>query len=260
MTRIAGIGLALPFLLALASPAVAQDASDDWDLSTDPAMQLTLASLDFGANALALRCKGGVLDFLLTGVPATAAESRTVQVTAGGIAGENQTWQTQPGLPVLSASEPDRLARQLRAGGELNLRIEPAQAGDRPQRFRLTVPPSAAALDQTLSACGASLADEWDLLPRAAGSITWVETPRADYPEAAVMSQIGMASVRLACIVPADGRLEECRVLYEAPEGLGFGRSALAAVRNSRVALPADDLSDVGKVVQFTQRFVMPTN
>jgi protein TonB len=122
------------------------------------------------------------------------------------------------------------------------------------------VPPSAGALDRTLSACGASLTDEWDLRPRAAGSITWVETPRADYPEAAVMSQIGMASVRLACIVPADGRLEECRVLYEAPEGLGFGRSALAAVRNSRVALPADDLSDVGKVVQFTQRFVMPTN
>lgn len=246
--------------LAAASPAFAQDAAEDWDLNVDPSRQLTLASLDFGDNALALRCQAGVLDFLMTGTPVSAESSRTVRLTAGGIAGETQRWQTQPGLPVLSASEPDRLARQLRAGGDLDVRIEPAAAGERPLRFRLTLPPSAGSLDQVLSACGASLADEWDLRPRASGTVTWRHQVPPEYPEAAADRDIALASVRLACIVPANGRLDECRVLYEAPDGLGFGRNALVAARKSSVALPAGDLSDVGKVVLFTMRFRGPVN
>ena len=260
MKRLTLIFRTLLIGLAVASPALAQDATEDWDLTVDPTRQLTLASLDFGDNALALRCQAGVLDLLLTGTPTSVEASRAVRVSAGGIADELQTWQTQPGLPVLSASEPDRLARQLRAGGDLNVRIEPTTAGGRATRFRLTTPPSTASVDQVLSACGASLADEWDLLPRAGGSVTWEHQVPPEYPEAAAVRDISLASVRLACIVPANGRLEDCRVLYEAPDGLGFGRNALAAARSSRVALPAGDLSDVGKVVQFTMRFRGPEN
>lgn len=245
---------------ALALPVFAQDTAEDWDLTADPARQLTLASLDFGDNALVLRCQAGVLDFLLTGTPVSTETVRTVRVTAGGIAAERQAWQTHPGLPVLSAYEPDRLARQLRAGGDLDVRIEPTTAGDRALRFRLTLPPSAGSLDQVLSACGASLADEWDLRPRAGGTVTWAHQVPPEYPEAAAMRNIALASVRLACVVPASGRLEECRILYEAPEGLGFGRNALAAARSSSVGLPPGDLSDVGKVVLFTMRFRMPEN
>lgn len=260
MKRLALLVWALLLGLAAASPALAQDATEDWDLAVDPARELTLASLDFGDNALALRCQAGVLDFLVTGTPVSTASVRTVRVTAGGIAGERQAWQTQPGLPVLSASEPDRLARQLRAGGDLDVRIEPASAGERPLRFRLTLPPSAASLDRVLSACGASLTDEWDLRPRAAGSVTWAQQVLPEYPEEGAARNIGLASVRLACIVPANGRLNECRVLYEAPEGLGFGRNALVAARNSSVALPDGDLSDVGKVILFNMRFRTPEN
>jgi hypothetical protein len=251
-------GLAVAILFATASPALAQDAAEDWDLAVDPGQELTLASLDFGDNALTLRCKAGVLDFLLTGTPLSTEAIRAVRVTAGGIADERQAWHTQPGLPVLSASEPDRLARQLRAGGDLDVRIEPVTTGERALRFRLTLPASGAALDRVLSACGASLTDEWDLRPRAGGTVTWAHQELPEYPEAGAMRNIGLASVRMACIVPASGRFEECRILYEAPEGLGFGRNALAAARGSSVALPPGDLSDVGKVVQFTMRFRMP--
>lgn len=253
MKRLATIGVLLAS--ATASPALAQDAAEDWDIAVDPAQELTLASLDFGDNALALRCKAGVLDLLLTGVTPSTAEARRVRVAAGGIAGEMQTWRTQPGLAVLSASEPDRLARQLRAGGELDLRVQPAADGERAQRFRLTVPPSASAIDQTLSACGASLADEWDSRPRAEGNVTWAHMATPEYPQAAVARDIVQGSVRLACIVPANGRLQECRALYEAPGGVDFARNAIAAARDSRVELPAGDVSDVGKVIQFTLRF-----
>jgi TonB family protein len=258
--RLALIAAGLFIGLAAASSAFAQDSAEDWDLTVDPTRQLTLASLDFGNNALVLRCQAGVLDFLVTGTPVSTESARTVRVSAGGIANETQRWQTQPGLPVLSASEPDRLARQLRAGGDLDVRIEPAAAGERPMRFRLNLPASAGSLDRALSACGASLADEWDLRPRAAGGLTWAQQVLPEYPEAAATRDIGLASVRLACIVPANGRLEECRVLYEAPDGLGFGRNALVAARNSSVALPAGDLSDVGKVVTFSMRFRSPEN
>ncbi|MDP2765074.1 MAG: hypothetical protein Q8O54_09580 [Brevundimonas sp.] len=253
------IGLALAMSLATASTAFAQDATEDWDLTVDPAQALTLASLDFGGNAVALRCKAGMLEFLLTGVPTSTEAVRTVQVTAGGIAGESQTWRAHADTPVLSADEPDRLARQLRAGGDLELRIEPVAAGGRGMRFSLTIPPSATALDQVLSACGAALTDEWDLRPRAfSDTIVWERVVSAEYPEAAVERQIPLASVRLACIVPANGRLDECRIVFESHDGLGFGRNALAAARESRIRLPDGDLSAVGKVVHYNVRFRQP--
>jgi len=260
MKRPGALGLALSVALACASPAIAQDAAEDWDLTTDPAQQLTLASLDFGGNALALRCKGGVLDFLLTGVPATTESFRTVRVTAGGIVNETQGWLTQPGLSVLSPPEPGRLARLLRAGGDLVLRVEPASEEDRPLRYQLAIPPSAAALDQVLSACGETLAQDWDLLPRLGPdqSVTWSYQIQPEYPETAARAGMPYGVVRIGCIVPDAGRFRNCRVLSETPGDLGFGRSAMSAALQSRVALPENDASAVGKVVQFTVRFRGP--
>jgi len=244
---------------AVALPALAQDAAADWDLIVDPARELTLASLDFGGNALALRCQAGGLDFLLTGTPVSTKDVRTVRVSAGAITDEPQSWQTHSGMPVLSASEPERLARQLRAGGDLDLRIEPEAAGERATRFRLTTPPSAASLDRVLSACGVPLTDDWDVRPRATlGLITWIRHPLPEFPMAAVARQVRVASVRVACVVPADGRLNGCRVMSETPGGLGFGRNALVAARSSRVAVPDSAISDVGKVIVFNIRFHAP--
>jgi len=257
MKRLRLIALTLSLAISATSPAMAQQGVEDWDLTADPTQQLTLATLDFGGNALAFRCKAGVLDFLMTGAPATATTARIVQVTAGGIEDERQTWQTEPGLPVLSASEPDRLARLLRAGGDLGLRVEPVTADDRPLRYRLPIPPSATALDQVLSACGASLADEWDLRPRGlANGVVWDRLIAPKYPEAAATRDVPLATVQLACIVATEGRLDECRILSETPDGLGFGRSALAAARQSRVTVT--DASSVGTVVRYSYLFRAP--
>lgn len=163
MRGLVRIGLALAGVFVTASSTFAQEPAEDWDLTVDPAQQLTLASLDFGDNALALRCKGGVLELLLTGVPVTTEQFRTIRILAPGIAEEIQVWRAQPGLPVLSASMPARLARLLRTGGDLDIRLEPAATGERGLHYRLPIPASAASLDQALSACGQRLADEWDL-------------------------------------------------------------------------------------------------
>lgn len=241
--------------LALASPAMAQHVSQDWDLTTDPARQVTLATLNFGSNQIALRCKAGVLDFLVTGVPTTVA-SQAVRVTAGSIRDERQRWLAWPDQPIISPSEPARFARQLRAGGELDIRLEPGSVGERPRRYRLPVPQSIAAVDQVLSACSIPLNDDWDLRQRAElGTPIWARPSIPEFPELAVSRGLKNGEVIIGCAIAAGGLLDECRILSETPQGAGFGRSALRSAQRSRVELPDDEQSMIGKVVTFTVRF-----
>lgn len=249
---------ALAFALlavAFAQSVAAQDPGDDWDLTVNPEQQLTLASLDFGDNALALRCRAGLLEVLLTGVPPTPAEFRTVQVTAGLISNERQDWRTQPGLPVLSASEPDRLARQMRAGGELNVRIDGIGTGDRARRYRLPVPASARSVDQVLAACDRPLSDDWDRLSRSTVSLLWADAPVPDFPTAALRTGVEAGTVVMQCIVGTGGEFDVCRVVSEVPTGADFGKEAIKVAKSARVQLSPNDTASIGRVVQFTMRF-----
>lgn len=254
-TRQLGQTVVLACLLLAHGPAAAQDAESDWDLTTDPARQLTLATLNFGSNRIALRCKAGVLDLLVTGMPTTTAALQTVTVTAGAIRNERQQWLTWPDQPIISPAEPERFARQLRAGGELDIRLEPAGAGERPRRYRLPVPQSATSIDQVLSACSVPLNDDWDLRQRAElGTALWARHIVPDFPESAAARGVESGEVRIGCAIAAGGVLDECRILLETPQGAGFGRNALRAAARSRVE-PSDDESLIGKVVTFTVRF-----
>lgn len=149
---------------ALASPALAQDPapSEDWDLTVNAEQQLTAATVDFGGNVLALRCRAGALDLLLIGVPVSVGTTRQVRVSVGAIVEEDQIWAAQTGQPVLGASQPARLARQLRAGGALDVRIDKETDADRPLRYRLTAPASAVSVNAVLTACGAPLEEPQD--------------------------------------------------------------------------------------------------
>jgi hypothetical protein len=146
-------------LAGAASPSLAQDAAEDWELTVNTDQQLTLATLDFGANVLALRCRAGGLDLLLTGVPVSIGADRSVRVSVGSIVDEPQIWVAQVGHPVLGAPDPARLARQLRAGGALDIRIDRETDEDPPLRYQLTLPASAASVNTVLVACGAAVDD-----------------------------------------------------------------------------------------------------
>lgn len=239
----------------LAGPVLSQDAAEDWDLTEDPRQQLTLATLNFGANQVALRCKAGALDFLLTGVPPTDEALRQVRVTAGAIQDESQTWFAWSGQPIASPAEPERFARVLRAGAELDIRLEPVATGERPYRYRFPVPPSATSVDRVLSACSIPLVDDWDLLPRGGAEVVWVRQPAPDFPELALHRGIESGSVRLGCIVAAGGTLDECRVQSESPAGVGFGSNAVRSAERARLGLPEDQGAAIGKVISFTIRF-----
>lgn len=214
-----------------------------------------MAALNFGTNQIALRCRAGALDFLLIGVPPIEAVIRPVQVTAGAIQNESQTWFAWSGQPIASPAEPERFARQLRGGGELDIRLEAVAAGERSQRYRFPVPPSATSVDRVLSACSIPLVDDWDLRPRAGSGPVWIRQPAPDFPELAARQGIESASVRLGCVFAAGGALDECRIQSESPAGVGFGRAAVRSVEASRLGLPEDETAVLGKVISFTIRF-----
>ncbi|MDZ4370575.1 MAG: TonB family protein, partial [Phenylobacterium sp.] len=91
----------------------------------------------------------------------------------------------------------------------------------------------------------------------------WLDAPRwLESPDAARLANLtptlpdalGLTgSARLACVVQSDGRIGQCAVDAEAPEGLGFGRAALRAA--SDFTLDVTQLADgVGRrvLVQVT--------
>lgn len=91
-------------------------------------------------------------------------------------------------------------------------------------------------------------------------SRAWASQALPEYPGAAIQRDVPVATVELACVVAAEGRLSECRVLSENPDGLGFGRSALEAARRSRVNVPENDTRSIGEIAQYVVRFLGPAN
>ena len=236
------------------------DPEGDWDLTTRPDLELTAASLTFNQNVLALRCREGVLDMLVSGLPVSTGESRTVRVSAGAIDDEEQRWIARPGERVLGPEEPARLARQLRAGGEMDLRVEPEAEGERPRRYRLPVPASAASVDTVLTACRTPLSDPRDLLRRASVSDgpVWRTHLAPDYPTNREAMRAGAGEVKLSCVIGPGWRLEDCRADLETPPGAGFAEAAIRAAERSSVSPPASGADVRGQVVRFTNRFLLP--
>lgn len=233
---------ALTCAVAGGSQARAQSA-DDWDLVDGTTPGLTMASVAFsGGSAIAVRCQAGTLDVLVAGLPASTSLSRTVETTMPGIAPESETWLVQPGSGVISPPEPARIARMLRSGGHLDLHVLP-EAEDAPGvRLALDYPASAAAIDRVLGACEIPLSDEHDAIRRLTSVFgQWERRPTPNFPERAAEKDVKDGAVRLGCVFDAEGRPGDCWILSETPPGVGFGPSALAAARDSRMSRPAGD-------------------
>lgn len=243
-------------MLSISAQEGAGDA--DWELVSVRDEHAMIASLNFGDNVLALRCQRGVLDFIVTGLPETGATSRRVRVTVGAGEAEEEGWSTFSGSAT--ASEPGRMARRLRAGGPLNLRLEPIEAGadgepaQPPRRYVFPTPPSAGAIDQVLTRCDEPLQDDRDEIPRVASSvITWLDLPSPSYPETRTAMEARAGEFRLMCIVQPEGRLKDCEAIREFPARAGFAEAAVTSVRRARLQPPPAEA--VGKIAIFNIRF-----
>lgn len=97
-------------------------------------------------------------------------------------------------------------------------------------------------------------------LPPTPGVITpphWVRQPLAEFPELAMSLNVEQGRARLACVANVRSRLEDCKVLLEAPEGVGFAEAALAGVVYARVQPGTVDGTPVPSPVTFNVDFRM---
>jgi hypothetical protein len=239
-------GAVIAGVLAIAaSPAFAQEAADDWDLTVDEAQQMMLATVGYSSGqAIAVRCRAGELDVLVSGLPPMEAPGRRIEAAYGDGRIEAAQWLTAGDGSLAFSPAPGLDARRLRQGGPLQLSVAletPSTTAHR--RYALELPARFANLDRVLDACGAGGPDpRGDLVrwtqPQGMTDL-WRRTPAPRYPEAAFDLRAGFAT--FSCVVAEGGRLADCRREKEShARRYGFGESALRSLRDARVA-PADE-------------------
>jgi TonB family protein len=248
-------------LLALAgSPAAAQEAGAAWNLIVDEAQHATLAvTATSTGQTIAVRCLAGQLDVLVAGLPSLSGRSRYLQTTWGSRSPEGGFWLAED--TTVFSETPARSARLLRRGGRLTLMVAEAPEPDSPLRpYGFELPRDAASVDRVLEACGAPMEDPRDDLsrwtqPRVFPPNLWSRPPVADYPSAAAEAGIESGFAVVGCIVGQGGRLQDCRVERENPQGAGFGEAAMRAMRGTRMSLTDDSAPEIGQVVTTILRF-----
>lgn len=260
--RVGGI-LALVICVA-AAPANAQTAEDDWDLTESPERRMLAASTTFSSGlTVILRCVNGQFDAVVTGLPAVnpGTEWRTVSLQFGEAPARDERWFVGTNPASVISRLPARLARELREGGLVKLRVEdPGQQGRR-VRYDLALPASASNIDRTLSACGRPISDPRDELVDGLeetglpGGMVWARVPEPRYPDGRTFDR---GFVVTSCLNRPDGRLTDCMVESEFPLGGGFGEEAMRAASRGRVRLAADPSAPVPtRMIIYSTNFQM---
>lgn len=229
---------------AAALPALAQDASADWDLAQDQRKKLLVAYTRFD-NGLSIgtRCADGGFEAVIAGLPpAGRASSRPLRIAFGDDDLGDSQWGVAIDDTVAISELPAPFARELRAGGRLRIQVPNGAPGGRNLMYDVTLPASSSSIDQTLTACGRPLVDprdaelealEEDGVPR---NLAWAVRPRPDFPSTRYARGFAVAT----CVSNPDGSLRDCTIESEHPRDGGFGQAALAAVRRARLLNLAD--------------------
>lgn len=229
-----------------AAPSAAQDAApqdqdeQDWNLLRDPAKKSVIAYIPVTTGLmLAVRCVDGALDGVITGLPQYRAgrPTRPLGLAFGDEPMRQTRWSVTTDRTVAISDYPAAFARSLRKGGPLKILIPGGAEDGRNLRHDLVLPPSAAAIEETLAACNRPLEDPRDaLLPDIEDNglpagLTWARPPRARYPN----TNLASGYVVITCIAQSDGSLSQCQIESEQPPKSRFGAAALQSTRDARL-------------------------
>ncbi|HST91527.1 MAG TPA: hypothetical protein VLJ13_04950, partial [Brevundimonas sp.] len=224
---------------AIAVPALAQEASADWDLSNNQRQKLLVAYTQFDNGlSIATRCSDGRFEAVLAGLPpAGRASSRVLRIAFGDDSLSDRQWTVATDDTIAVAEMPAPFARQLREGGRLRVLVPNGAADGRNLMYDLQLPGSSVSIDQTLTACERPLVDprdpelnalEAEGLPR---NLIWAERPAPQYPG----NNYARGFAVVSCLSNPDGRLRDCAVESEHPHDGRFGAATLRAARRARV-------------------------
>lgn len=88
---------------------------------------------------------------------------------------------------------------------------------------------------------------------------SWARQVTPEYPERALARGFdAVATVRVSCVAQPDGSLTGCQLVSEDPIDMGFGQSALAAARRSRITPDTVEGAAVSARVEWNYRFRPP--
>ena len=251
------------FLLAGSSAAMAQDATDDWEVIRQPEQKTIFAfvPLDSGLT-IGFRCVDGVYGAVIGGLPEASrnARIRTLSIAVGDDEPGDSRWNVTTDRTVALADYPARLARELREGGAVSIVVPGGGGNGRNLRHNLILPASSTAIDETLTACGRLLEDPRDaLVPEITESglpdgVTWARPPRPTYPR----NNYAAGYAVVTCVVQPDGGVHQCEVESEFPVDGGFGRNALRATDDARIVSPGETPGQYApRMVGFRVSYVM---
>ncbi len=226
----------LPFV-ALAGSALAQDTTD-WETYRNDRDNTVAAYLRTTTGlTLLVRCQQGAFTAFVAGLPEDATETRTLGVAFGDDEIYDREWTNDSGGTSAFADLPAPLARSLREGGQMQLRVPGGGEGGAAVRYVLDLPPSTAAIDQTLTACDRPLVDPRDAELEAVGenglptAVVWQRVPQPRFPDTRYARGFAVVS----CIAGADGRPRDCVVETEHPHDGRFGKALLDSMGRSRL-------------------------
>lgn len=262
--------LLLAFVMATPTAAWSQDDVSDWVLTRLPEAKTVVATISF-TNGLHLvsRCQDGVYDLIVQGLPEVRGVKRELAFQVGE-GGESKTsvWSVGTSQSVAFSRIPAQVARDLAAGGELQIIVPPEQEGGRRTRYVMDIEPSSTAIEQTLNACGRPLVD-----PRMAGVdevdgngqdglpafIQWRAAPRPSFPAPVGGRMPNQGYVVLTCLTKDDGSLSDCQTESEVPRGYNLGRAVERALPRARVALTDEAAASgadlAGRMISFSVNF-----
>lgn len=213
----------------MASSISAQDADVDWDyVETSPRM--AQASVEFGGGVLvAVQCQAEQLNVIIGGVPNSGEPTRSVLITRADGQSRQMELSAVEGSDLLrSWRAPD--ARFLRAGGQTTMASLPEDT--HPFRMEVPLPTQKAGVDNVLTACGYSLADDRDSLTDVSDLVA--RAPLFDTPR--LPRRYTRVTVELSCLV-SEGRLAACRSEHETPIAPEVGAATARLADGRRLAL-----------------------
>ena len=238
---------------AVALPALAQDASADWDIVNDQRRKLLVAYTRFDNGvSIATRCADGGFEAVISGLPpAGRATTRPLRIAFGDDDLVESRWGVATDDTIAISELPAPFARELRAGGRLRIQVPAGAADGRNLVYDLALPASSGSIDQTLTTCNRPLVDprdaeldalQQDGVPR---NLAWAVRPRPDFPSTNYARGFAVAT----CVTNPDGSLRDCAVESEHPRDGRFGQAALAAARRARL----QNLAEPGAPVPVTR-------
>jgi len=224
---------------AVALPALAQDASADWDFANDERRKLMVAYTQFNNGVgVATRCVDGGFEAVITGLPpAGRISNRPLRIAFGDEELVQYSWSVGTDDTIAVSQLPAPFARELRNGGRLRILVPRGAPDGRNLMYDLTLPASSASIDQTLTTCNRPLVDprdaELDALQEdgVPTDLSWAVRPTARFPRTDYARGFAVAT----CVTNPDGTLRDCTIESEHPRDGRFGQATLDAARRARV-------------------------